>query len=151
MERNERPDLAEERRGALSRATERRREVGEFLARFGDLGDSPFDRLREMLVEYNHLLVSTSERSSERTLLKERYGDDVEDMSFDQDKLTALEIELRDCESKIEVRRKEYAAIELRLTSEIESYERIHELKARAEALNLRVSCYPIRGYEPLP
>lgn len=125
----------EDRRRARSTANERRREVGEFLAGFEGLGDSPFDRLREMLVEYNHLAVSTEERSAERAALKEKYGDEVEDMSFDQDKLASLEIELRDCESRIDVRRKEYAAIELRLTSEMESYERIHELKARAEAL----------------
>ena len=126
---------AEERQNSLARALSNRSEVGEFLGRFHALGDSPFERLKEMLGEYNYLLTSTAERREECARLKEKYGEDTEGTGFNQERLTALEIELHDCESTIEIRRKEYAAIELRLASESESYERVHELKARAAAL----------------
>ena len=126
---------AEERRSAIARASALRSEVKDFLSRFTGLGDSPFDKLKEMLSEYNYLVTSTADRARECAQLKEKYGSDTEVGGFDQEKLTELEIELRDIESTLEMRRRECTAIDLRLSNEAETYERIHELRARAAAL----------------
>ena len=128
-------DRESERQRAITDAQRYRREVSEFLSRFAELGDSPFERLKEMLREYNYLLTTTGERARECAQLKEKYGVDTESGSFNQEKLTATEIELRDCESTLEARKRECSALEIRLATEAEKYERIHELRARAAAL----------------
>ena len=121
----------EEQAKAKAQAEELRLEVSDFLGRFGELGETPFETLKDMLVEYTFLTSRATEREAECAALRQRYGIDDSTEIYSPERLIEIEAKLRECESDLQARRREYTAGELRLASEAESYERVYEFRER--------------------
>ena len=123
--------IREEQTSAKAQAEELRLEVSDFLGRFGELGETPFETLKDMLVEYTFLTSRATEREAECAALRQRYGIDDSTELYSPERLIEIEAKLRECESDLQARRREYTAGELRLASEAESYERVYEFRER--------------------
>ena len=121
----------EEKATAKKQADELYLEVSEFLGRFEGLGETPFETLKDMLVEYTFLTSSVAEREAECAALRQRYGIEEGAESYSHERMIEVEAKIRECESDLQARRREYTAAELRLLSEAESYERVYEFRER--------------------
>ncbi len=122
---------AEERANAKKQSDELYLEVSEFLGRFEELGETPFETLKDMLVEYTFLTSSVAEREAECAALRQRYGIEENAETYSPERMIEVEAKIRECESDLQARRREYTAGELRLASEAESYERVYEFRER--------------------
>lgn len=122
---------AEERANAKKQSDELYLEVSEFLGRFEELGETPFETLKDMLVEYTFLTSSVAEREVECAALRQRYGIEENAETYSPERMIEVEAKIRECESDLQARRREYTAGELRLASEAESYERVYEFRER--------------------
>ena len=121
----------EERANAKKQSDELYLEVSEFLGRFEELGETPFETLKDMLVEYTFLTSSVAEREAECAALRQRYGIEENAESYSPERMIEVEAKIRECEGDLQARRREYTAAELRLASEAESYERVYEFRER--------------------